>query len=114
MGVGAAARIFSRLRLKPDIYRTMDGKIIVEDELLNFLAVKMKTMNQDEIVLLATNTFDSEWIESSKKVLFDVCTTTQRNVAHKGSQKDINNIKSCLKMLNECAENIPRFVSHLR
>lgn len=112
VGVGAAARIFSRLRLKPDIYRTMDGKIIVKDELLNFLAVKMKTMNQDEIVLLATNTFDSEWIESSKKVLFDLCTTTQRNVAHKGSQKDINNIKSCLKVLNECAENIPRFVSH--
>lgn len=90
----------------------MDGKIIVEDELLNFLAVKVRTLSQDEIVLLAANTFDSECIEASKKILFEFCPTTQRNIAHKGAQKDINNIKSCLKVLNECGENVPRFVSH--
>ncbi len=109
---GAATRAYSHPHLKPDIYRTVDGKVIVEHELLNFLAVKMKTMSHDEIVLLAANTFDSEWIESSKKVLLDFCTSTQRNVSHKGSQKDVNNIKSCLKVMNECGENVPRFVSH--
>lgn len=85
----------------------------MEDELLNFLAVKIKTLSQDEIVLLAANPFDSKWIESSKKVLFELCpTTTQRCVSHKGPQKDVNNMKSCLKVMNECGEKIPRFVSH--
>ncbi len=97
---------------KPEIYRTNDGRIVVEDEILNFLAVKMRIMTQDEIVTLAANTFDSEWIEASKRVLFEVCSTTQRCVSHKGAQKDANNIKSCLKVLNECGENVPRFVSH--
>lgn len=29
-------------RLKPEIYRTFNGKVIVEDEVLDFLAVKLK------------------------------------------------------------------------
>lgn len=99
-------------RTKPEIYKTNDGKVIVEDELLNFLAGKMRIMTQDEITTLAANTFDSEWIEASKKVLFEMCPTTQRCVSHKGAQKDENNIKSCLKVMNECGENIPRFVLH--
>ncbi len=70
---GSAAPDFSASWIKPEIYKTVDGKVIVEDELLNFLAVKIKTLSQDEIILLATNTFDSEWIESSKRVLFDFC-----------------------------------------
>ncbi|KAK1880130.1 Sugar transporter ERD6-like 12 [Dissostichus eleginoides] len=106
------SRTLSRSRVKPEIYTTVDGKVIVEDELLNFLAVKIKTLSQDEIVLLAANTFDSEWIEASKKVLFELCPTTQRNVSHKGTHKDVNNIKSCHKVMNECGENTPRFVSH--
>ena len=70
-------------------------------------------MSQEELVLLAANNFDSEWIESSRKVLFELCPDTkQRYVAFKGNQKDANNIKSCLKILNEYGENIPRFVSH--
>ena len=73
------SRTLSRSRVKPEIYTTVDGKVIVDDELLNFLAVKIKTLSQDEIVLLAANTFDSEWIESSNKVLFELCPTTQRN-----------------------------------
>lgn len=85
----------------------------MEDELLNFLVIKMKTLNHDDIVLLASNNFNSEWIEASKKILFELCPqTTQRCVTHKGAQKDTNNIKACLKVLNECGENIPRFVSH--
>lgn len=62
------AQVFSRSPVKPEIYKTVDGKIIVEDELLNFLAVKIKTLSQDETVLLATNTFDSKWTESSNKM----------------------------------------------
>lgn len=78
--------------------------VIVEDEFLNFLTVKIKkTLSQGELVLVASNTFDSEWTESSKKVLFELCPDTrQRCVAFKGNQKDVNNIKSCLKVLNEC------------
>lgn len=51
----------------------IDGMVIVKDELLSFLVVKIKTPSQNEIVLLATNTFDSEAIETSKKVLFELC-----------------------------------------
>lgn len=79
------------------------GEVIVEDELLNFLAVKIKTMIQDEIILLASNMFDCV---SSKKMLFDFCPTTQRCVSEKEPQKDINN-KSCLKVRNGCGENNP-------
>ncbi|KAF4097102.1 hypothetical protein G5714_021110 [Onychostoma macrolepis] len=39
-----------------------------------------------------------------------MCTTTIRSIKHKGPQKDINNIKDFLKVLNECGEKIPRFV----
>ena len=99
-------------RLKPTIYTTTEGRVIVEDEFLNFLAVKMKTMAQEEIVLIASSTFGSEWIEASKKVLFDLCPTKTRLVTCKGPMKDVNNIKSCLRVLNECGVNIPHFVSH--
>ena len=100
-------------RSKPEIFRTTDGKVIVEDELLNFILVKMRTLNHDEIILLITHNFSSERIESSKKTLFEVCPNTSiRCVSHKGAQKDINNVKMCLKVLNECGEDIPRFVSH--
>ncbi|ROL51267.1 hypothetical protein DPX16_1509 [Anabarilius grahami] len=41
-----------------------------------------------------------------------MCMSTICCIKHKGPQKNINNIKDCLKVLNECGENIPRFVSH--
>lgn len=92
--LGATRQLLSkRSGLKTEIFKTNDGKIIVEDELLNFLAVKIKTLSQDEIVLLATKTFDLEAIEASKKVWFELCPgTTQRCVAHKGQHRDSNNI----------------------
>ena len=90
-----------------------DGKVIVEDELLNFLVVKMRTLSHDKIVLLVTSSFTSERIEAAKKALFEVCPdTTQRCITYKGQQKDSNNVKLCMRVLNECGEDIPRFVSH--
>ncbi|XP_065136242.1 uncharacterized protein [Paramisgurnus dabryanus] len=63
--------------------------------------------------MLALNNFSSERIEESKRIIFEVCPkTTQRNITHKGPQKDANNIKACLKVINECGDNIPRFVSY--
>ena len=102
-----------RSRSKPEIYRTVDGKVVVEDELLNFLAIKIKSVSQDEIVLMAANAFGSEEIENSKNVLFELCSHAKsRNIAHRGQHKDANNIRLCLQVLNECGEDIPRFVSH--
>lgn len=70
---GSAASGLSRPRikprLKPTIYETVEGKIIVEGEFLNFLSVKITTMSQDQIILVASNTYDSEWIESSNKII---------------------------------------------
>lgn len=45
-------------------------------------------------------------------MLFEVYDTTQPVVSHKGVHKDGNNVKACLKIWNECGEDIPRFVSH--
>ena len=46
-------------------------------------------------------------------MLFELCPDTkQRCVGFKGIQKDANNIKKSLKVLNECGDKIPRFVSH--
>ena len=107
--VDTAARHVIKQRIKPEIYTTIDGKTIVEDELLSFLAVKLKTVPQNDIILMAANHFGSDWIESSKKVLFELCPGKgQRCVA----QKDANNVKSCLKLLNEVGEDVPRFVSY--
>ncbi|RXN15272.1 Mutant cadherin [Labeo rohita] len=103
----------SKIRTKPEIYHTDTGQVIVEDELLNFLFVKLKTVKQDEIVLMATDCFGSEWIANSTKLLFELCPgSTRKLVAHTGPQKDSKNIRSCLKLLNEAGENVPRFVSH--
>ena len=100
-------------RTEPEIYVTNDGRTIVEDELLSFISVKMRTLTQDEIVVLVTSNFSSEWIENATRLLFDVCPkTSQRYIKHKGIQKDANNVKSCLKQLKECGQNTPRFVSY--
>lgn len=110
-GKGAAPLRKSRIKL--EIHIIADGKTVAEDELLNFLMIKMKTLSQDDVVLLTVNHFGSEWIENSRKILFELCPhTTQRFVAHKRHQKDTNNAKCCLKVLSEACESIPRFVSH--
>ena len=110
MQAGASSSVCPRA--KPYVYKTDDGKVIVEDELLNFIAIKMRTLAQDEVVLIASSNFPSEWIEESKRLLFELCKTTVRNIKHKGPQKDTNNVKDCMKVLNECGEHTPRFVSH--
>lgn len=108
-----AARHVIKQRIQPEIYTTIDGKTIVEDELLSFLSVKLKTVPQDDIILMAVNHFGSEWSENSKKVLFELCLSCVLCcVAHKEQLKDVNNVKSCLKLLHEAGENAPRFVSY--
>ncbi len=72
------ASVFKRLKLKPSI-KTVNRKVIVKDEFVNFLAIKIKTLSQYKIVLLTANRFYSDKIESSKKALFDLCPTTQWN-----------------------------------
>lgn len=68
---------------------------------MNCLVVKMKTLSQDDIILLAVDHFGSEWFESSTKVLFELhLSSTQCFAAHKGLQKDVNNVKSCLTFNN--------------
>ena len=109
---GSGASGLACPRTEPTVYKTEDGKTIVEDELLNFIVIKMKTLMYDEVVMLASSNFPSEWIEESKRLLFELCKTTVRNIKHKGPQKDTNNIKDCMKVLNECGEDTPRFVSH--
>lgn len=37
----SGAPVFAKSRLKPEVYTTTDGKIIIEEEFLHFLSVKM-------------------------------------------------------------------------
>ena len=108
--VGEHSREFSRI--KPEIYHTKDGRVIVEDELLNFIVVKMRTLGHDDIVSIVTSSFSSDRIESSKAVLSELFPHNKRWTSYRGPKKDINNVKLCLQVLNECGEEIPRFVSH--
>lgn len=71
----------------------------------------MRTLSQDEIVLLAANQIRLLRLQR-KCCLNSVPLPTERNISHKRAQKDANNIKSCLKVLNECGDNIPKFVSY--
>lgn len=45
------------------MYETVDDKIFVEDEFLNLLSVKIKTMSQDQMV--ASSTCDSWRLEAT-------------------------------------------------
>lgn len=47
-----------------------------------------------------------------KETLYDLCASTQHSLLYKGAQKDVNYVKSCFKVLNECGDNVPGFVSH--
>lgn len=42
----------AQLHLNESFYKTVYGKVIVKDGLLNFLAEKNKTLSQDKIFLL--------------------------------------------------------------
>lgn len=42
---GLDAPVFNWSRIKPETYKTVDRKVIVKDELRNFLAVKSKTLS---------------------------------------------------------------------
>lgn len=73
----------------------------------------MRTLSHDEIVLLVTSSFTFERIEAAKKALFEVSPdTSQHCITYKGQQKDSNHVKLCMRVLNECGEDVPRFVSH--
>lgn len=73
----------AKVQLKPEVYTTINDKIIVEDGFLYFFSMKLRALSQDDIVLLATNIFDSEWIEMSKKRLSELCTTMQCNISYR-------------------------------
>ena len=67
------ARRVIKQRIKPEIYTTIDGKTIVEDELLSFLAVKLKTVPQDDIILMAVNHFRSGAVLCSSEKTTERC-----------------------------------------
>lgn len=63
-------------------------KLIVEENFFNFLVTKMRTLSHDEIASLTSANFSSEWIEESKRLLFEVClATSQRFCFVQGSSE---------------------------
>lgn len=74
--------------------------------------IKMQTLSHNDIVSIVMSSFSSEWIESSKAVLSELLPHYKRRISHRGQKKDINNVKMCLQVLNECGEEISRFVLH--
>ena len=104
--VGAFARI------KPLIYHTTDGDTIVEDELLNFLLIKSRTLDQDDIIKIVKSSFSSQRIEASRDTMAELFPDTKRWSTHRGEKKDELYIKMCLAVFKEKGELGPRFVSH--
>lgn len=68
---------------KSEIYKTNRGKGIIEDELLNLLAVKMRIM----LGSLTAKSFESKRTEALKRVWSEVRCTTQLCVQTKGHRK---------------------------
>lgn len=88
---------------KSEIYKTSHGKGIIEDELLNLLAVKMRIMLRS----LTAKSFDSKQTEALKRVWSEVRCTTQLCVSNKGAQKDANNIRSCQDLWSITMDELP-------
>lgn len=65
----------SRTKSQVFVYKTDDGKVVVEDEFLNFTVVKMRTLS-----LLATKHSLSDWIKESKRMVFEKYATFRRCV----------------------------------
>lgn len=99
------------VRTKPEIYHTSDGLTIVEDELLNFLLIKSRTLDQDNIIKLVKSSFSQQRIEDSKAVMAELFPDCKRWASHKGEKKDELYIKMCLAVFKEKVD-LPRFVSH--
>lgn len=76
------------VRTKPEIYHTSDGLTIVEDELLNFLLIKSRTLDQDNIIKLVKSSFSQQRIEDSKAVMAELFPDCKRWASHKGEKKD--------------------------
>ena len=68
----------------PEVLKKQYGKIIVVDEFFNIISDKMRTLDHNEIVLLVTHNFPSEWTAKSKGFLFEQC--------HTGKDKDAKNV----------------------
>ena len=88
-------------RIKPMIYHTTDGEIIVEDELLNFLLIKSRTLDQDNIVKIVKSSFSSQRIEASKAVMAELFPDNKRWSSHRGEKKDEIHVKMCLAVFKE-------------
>lgn len=85
------------------------GKVIVRDELLNFLDVTIKTGWHH---CFGWGPLGWSRRSTPRKGCFDLCpSTTRRLMAHTMVQKDAKNIKNCLKLLHEVGEDTC-FVSH--
>lgn len=79
------------------------------DEFLYFIVIKVTWWNR---VITHEKCFMSlDWRVRVAVCLR--CAQLQYTVKHQGSQQDTNNIKDCLKGLNECGESIPICVALL-
>lgn len=94
--VAAAAGVFTRI--KPEVYRASD-KLIVGDEFLSFLVIKMRTPSQNDIISVPTNSFGSDLIETND-LLFEVCPQTKL-CRNKWPQDTGNNIQMYMKLLSQ-------------
>ena len=110
--VGARENQSPRNRKKTEVYKTEIGLVIVEDEFLNFLVTNKRYANNEDISAVAVSHLTSEEKENSKKVLYEQCRPGTRQKVNISTNKDKNNIKECLSVLNEMGENIPLFVSY--
>lgn len=101
------------------IYMVRDGKNLVLNDILCFLASRIDSLTQPVLVKAISDTYEYDEIVKAKDVLFDNCSKTAsakkrkwRNGGHKGTNKIPDTINDVIGWLHDLsADEIPDFVS---
>ena len=80
---------------------------------LCFVTNKMHLLAPKMIVQLCSTTYSDAEIEAAKEQLFGLCAddTTTRKIKRQGPEKGKRNLEDIIQLLDEKAENMPRFVA---
>lgn len=89
------------------------GSELMVNELLCFVTNKMHLLAPKMIVQLCSTTYSDAEIEAAKEQLFGLCAddTTTRKIKRQGPEKGKRNLEDIIQLLDEKAENMPRFVA---
>lgn len=85
---------------------------IVICEMLFFIQNKMDVIDEESLVRLCVSAFSVEDIESAKRLLFDLISTTRRKIQCRKDGKSLRNLYDVIAVLKEVdPKKVPIFVA---